>query len=90
MKRSKKNKNQKRLLVIGILVITAIALFPTSQKGRKIANTASRIEIENFFLNGDYDRNLNEGLISKGLVRERLNQAHHNLTGHDLPEKLIQ
>ena len=90
MKNKKNNKGQKRLLIIGILAVTIFALFPTSQNGRKIANTASRIEIEHFFLDGDYDKNLEAGLISKGLVRERLNQAHHNLTGHDLPEKLIQ
>jgi hypothetical protein len=90
MKHTKKNKSQKRLLIIGILAITIFTLFPLSQNSRKIANTASRVEIEHFFLDGDYDKNVEAGLISTGLVRERLNQAHHNLTGHDLPEKLIQ
>jgi hypothetical protein len=90
MKRSIKKNNQKRLLIIGLLVISILGLLPKSYHGRGIANTASRIEIENFFLNGDYENKVKQGEIATGLVRERLNQAHHNLTGQDLPEKLIQ
>jgi hypothetical protein len=90
MKKNNNKKNQKRFIVIGVLALSALLLFPSSKNNKLVVKYPSTNEINQFFLNGDYEENLNQGLIVKGQVRERLNQAHHNLTGHDLPEKLIQ
>lgn len=90
MRKNKKKKNQKRLLVIGVLALGALFLFPSPKNQKLIPKEVSITEINQFFLNGDYDESLNQGLIIKGQVRERLNQAHYNLTRHELPEKLIQ
>ncbi|MFZ4714043.1 MAG: hypothetical protein ACOYL6_10040 [Bacteriovoracaceae bacterium] len=84
-----KTKSQ-NIIIFGTLILS-LSVVLGAFSGAPIHNNSVDSEaIQKYFLYGQYDRDVQQGKIHRGSVRDNLNRSHVLLNHSELPLTLIQ